>query len=186
VSTPCDRPLVLQTLADYWLDDDGRDHEELEAHLLACDSCSRRLQAMLALGEGVSRLVREGAVELVVTPSLLAKAASEGLRIREYRLAPGERVSCTVTPEDDWLVSRLVGRFEGVKHLDLVTEIEGVPVRRIQDVPFEPGTGELIVAQAMPAMRLVQHALIRMRLMSQEASGERLVAEYTFDHHPTP
>jgi hypothetical protein len=185
VSTRCDE-LELRTLADYWLDDAGRDYEELEEHLFACDSCTQRLQDVAALGEGVSHLVREGAVELVLTPSLLAKAASDGLRVREYRLAPGERVSCTVTPEDDWLVSRLLARFEGVSRLDLVTEVEGVPVRRIQDVPFEPGKGELIVAQAMPGMRLVQHAQIRMRLLSQEAGGERLVAEYTFDHHPTP
>jgi hypothetical protein len=185
VSTRCDE-LELRTLADYWLDDDGRDYEALEEHLFACDSCTERLQDMTALGEGASRLIRDGAVELVLTPSLLAKAASEGLRIREYRLAPGERVSCTVAPEDDWLVSRLVARFEGVSRLDLVTEMEGVLARRIQDVPFEPETGELIVAQAMPALRLVQHALIRMRLMSQEAGGERLVAEYTFDHHPAP
>ena len=185
MSAPCAAPLEPSALVDYWLDGGGQGHEALEAHLFECDACSRRLQALVALGEAASRLVREGAVELVVTPSLLAKAARDGLRVREYRLAPGERVSCTVTPEDDWLVSRLLARFEGVSRLDLVTEIEGVPLRRIQDVPFEPGKGELIVAQAMPGMRLVQHAQIRMRLMSQEASGERLVAEYTFDHHPT-
>jgi hypothetical protein len=186
VSTPCDRPLEPQTLADYWLDGDVRDHEELEAHLFACDSCTQRLQDMVTLGEGVARLVRDGSVELVVTPSLLAKATSEGLRIREYRLAPGERVSCTVTPEDDWLVARLVARFDGVSRLDIVAEQDGVPLRRIQDVPFEPEAGELIVAQAMPGVRLLQHAHLRMRLMSQEAGGERLVGEYTFDHHPTP
>lgn len=186
MSRPCDEPLALRTLADYWLDGDAHDYERLEEHLFACDSCTQRLEDVVALGEGVARLVRDGAVELVLTPSLLAKATGGGLRIREYRLAPGERVSCTVTPEDDWLVSRLVGRFEGVSRLDLVTELEGGAVRRIQDVPFEAEAGELIVGQAMPAMRLVQHALIRMRLMSQEGGGERLIAEYTFDHHPTP
>ena len=138
-----------------------------------------------AMGEAASRLVREGAVELVVTPSLLAKAARDGLRVREYRLAPGERVSCTVTPEDDWLVSRLLGRFEGVSRVDLVAEQEDVPVRRIEDVPFEPEAGELVVAQAMPAMRTLRHARLRMRLLSQEKGGERLIGEYHFEHYPT-
>jgi hypothetical protein len=185
VSTRCDT-LELRTLADYWLDDDGRDYEALEEHLFACDSCTERLQDVTALGEGVARLIRDGAVELVLTPSLLAKAAGEGLRIREYRLAPGERVSCTVTPEDDWLVARLVGRFEGVSRVDLVAEQEGLPVRRIVDVPFEPEAGELIVAQAMPGMRALQHARLRMRLLAQERGGERLIGEYHFEHHPTP
>jgi hypothetical protein len=186
VRTPCDRPLELRTLADYWLDDDGHDHEELEEHLFACDSCSRRLHGMVALGAGVGRLVREGAVELVVTRSLLARAARDGLRIREYRLAPGESVRCTVTTEDDLLVSRLVGRFEGVSRLDVVAEQEGLPVRRIQDVPFELEAGELIVAQAMPDMRRLQRARLRVRLLSHEESGERLIGEYTFEHYPTP
>ena len=122
MSAPCAAPLEPSALVDYWLDGGGQGHEALEAHLFECDACSRRLQALVALGEAASRLLREGAVELVVTPSLLAKAARDGLRVREYRLAPGERVSCTVTPEDDWLVSRLLARFEGVSRVDLVAE----------------------------------------------------------------
>ncbi len=185
MSAPCAAPLEPSALVDYWLDGGGQGHEALEAHLFECDACSRRLQALVALGEAASRLLREGAVELVVTPSLLAKAARDGLRVREYRLAPGERVSCTVTPEDDWLVSRLLGRFEGVSRVDLVAEQEDVPVRRIEDVPFEPEAGELVVAQAMPAMRTLRHARLRMRLLSQEKGGERLIGEYHFEHYPT-
>jgi hypothetical protein len=208
VSDACARPLQPETLLDYWLDGPSRgagddaasggasdgaseptralaaELEAIEEHLFACASCSRRLQQLVALGSGIRRLVHDGAVELVATPALLARAVQQGLRVREYRLAPGERVSCTVTPDDDLLVSRLVGRFEGVSRLDLLAEQDGV-VRRVEDVPVSPEAGELIVAQAMPAMRRLGHARLRVRLVSQEEAGERLVGEYTFEHHPT-
>jgi hypothetical protein len=187
VSAPCQRPLALGVLADYWLGDaDPQDLDAIEEHLLACASCSGRLRGLVALGDGVRRLAREGAVEMVVTPSYLARAAQEGLRTREYRVPPGGRVDCTVTSHDDLLVGRLAGDFRGVSRLDVVAEQDGLPARRIEDVPVSPDAGELIVAQAMPFVRTLQHARLRYRLLSREAGGERLIGEYTFDHHPTP
>jgi hypothetical protein len=179
VSGPCDKPLDQATLVGYWLDDgEGQDLDSIEEHLLGCDSCGRRLGGLVALGEGIRRLAHEGAVEVVVTQA--------GLRTREYRVTPGGRVDCTVLSEDDLLVARLMGDFKGLSRLDLVAEQEGLPSRRIEDVPIRPEATELIVVQAMPYMRTVQHARIRIRLLSQEAGGERLVGEYTFDHHPSP
>lgn len=187
MSAPCDGPIDLVVLADYWLDEEDRpDLDAIEEHLLACETCSRRLRGLVALGDGIRRLARAGAVEVIVTPSFLAQAEREGLRTREYRVSPGGRVDCTVTRHDDLLVGRLAGDFRGVSRLDVVADQEGLPVRRIEDVPFSPGVGELIVAQAMPFMRALQHARLRIRLMSQEAGGERLIGEYTFDHSPTP
>jgi hypothetical protein len=187
MSAPCGRPIDLAALESYWLEDgDPKDLDAIEEHLLACDACSGRLRGLVALGDGIRRLAQEGTVEVVVTPSYLAKAGREGLRTREYRVVPGGRVDCTVTAEDDLLVSRLVGDFKGVSRLDVVAEQAGLPTRRIQDVPISPEAGELIVAQAMPYMRALQHARLRIRLVSQEAGGERLIGEYTFDHSPAP
>jgi hypothetical protein len=183
----CRDPIPLEALVDYWLEDaEGSVLDALEEHLLGCDSCSGRLRGLVALGEGVRRLAHEGAIEMVVTPSFLARATAEGLRTREYRVGPGGRVDCTVTAQDDLLVARLVGDFRSLTRLDLVAEEEGQPVRRIEDVPFSPETTELVVAQAMPHMRTRGHARLRLRLLSPEPGGERLVGEYTFDHFPTP
>jgi hypothetical protein len=187
MSGACDRPIELAVLIDYWLEDrDSPDDERIEEHLLGCDGCSGRLRELTALAAGVRRLAHDGAVAMVVTPSFLEKAAEEGLRTREYRLAPGERVSCTVTPDDDLLVGRLLGDFQGVQRLDVVTQTEGEPEHRIHDVPVSPNAQELIVAQAMPMVRGLGRALYRMRLLAQEPGGERVIGEYTFDHFPTP
>jgi hypothetical protein len=121
---------------------------------------------------------------VVVTPSFLEVASREGLRTREYRVPPGGRVACTVTPEDDLLVSRLEGDFIGVSRLDVVSELEGHAEQRIEDVPVRPGARELILAQAMPAMRALGHCVVRMRLLAREPAGERLLGEYTFNHSP--
>jgi hypothetical protein len=187
MSTPCDHAIPFGALVDYWLEDvASQDVDAIEEHLLGCDSCSGRLRGLVALGDGVGRLAHAGAVAMVVTPSFLAKTTQEGLRTREYRVAPGGRVDCTVTPEDDLLVSRLVGNFKGLSRLDVVAHLEGLPTHRIEDVPFSPEATELILAQAMPFVRTLQQTRVRYRLVSPEEGGERLVGEYTFDHSPTP
>lgn len=179
----CEQPVAFEALVDYWLDG-AQDVEAIEEHLFACAGCSGRLRGLVALGDGIRRLSREGAVEMIVTAGYLARATEEGLRTREYVVPPGGRVECTVTPEDDLLVGRLLGDFTGVSHLDLVAERAGYPARRIPDVPISPDARELIVAQAMPLVRTLQHAQLRLRLVSREAAGERLIGEYTFNHSP--
>lgn len=186
MSTPCDGPIDPAALLDYWLEEpDRQDDGPIEGHLLECGWCSRRLEGLVALGDGVRRLAREGAVEMIVTPSYLEKATQEGLRAREYRVPAGGRVDCTVTPEDDLLVGHLVGDFSGVSRLDILARLDDHPEQRILDVPFNPGAAELIVAQAMPGMRTMGRSHLRLRLVAQEPGGERLVGEYNFHHNPT-
>jgi hypothetical protein len=181
----CDRPIELSALADYWFDEEERPEDDLlEEHLLGCEPCSGRLRGLVALGDGVRQLAHEGRMAMVITPSFLDTAAREGLRAREYRVAAGGRVDCTVTAEDDLLIGRLEGDFRAVSRLDVVVEEEGRPDHRIADVPVSPEAGELIVAQAMPAARAWGAMRMRFRLVARDAEGERLVGEYTFDHAP--
>ncbi len=187
MSPDCEQPLDVATLVDYWFEETaGPDRDAIEEHLLECDACSGRLRALLALGEGVRRLAHDGAIQVVVTPSFLETASREGLRTREYSVSPGGRVECTVTAEDHLLVGRLLADFKGVSHLDVVVQVEGEPALRIEDVPVSPESHELILAQAMPAMRALGSAAMVMRLLSREKEGERLLGEYTFSHTRTP
>lgn len=187
MSVACASPLELAELVDYWFGDEDPDRREaVEEHLMGCDACGHRLRGVLELGEGVRRLARAGTFEVVVTPAFLERAAAQGLRTREYRVPPGGRVACTVTPEDDLLVSRLQGDFRGVTRLDVVTRMEGQPDRYSEDVPFRADASELILAQAMPALRALGRSLLRVSLVSRDVAGERLLGEYDFDHTPTP
>lgn len=187
MSPPCDGTLDLATLASYWLGElPASDSDQLEEHLFACEGCSRRLRALVSLGDGVRRLARRGAVQVVVTPSFLEAALRAGLRVREYTVPPGGRVACTVTAQDDLLVGRMRADFSGVSRLDVLVEMAGQAPGRIEDVPVRPEAGELILAQAMPAARALGRAVLRYRLVARGDGRERVLGEYTFDHTPTP
>jgi hypothetical protein len=179
----CSEPLDLATLVDYWFGDlDGPDLDGIEEHLLECDACGSVLRSLMAMGDGVRRLARQGAFGVVVSPSFLETALQQGLRVREYRVPAGGRVACTVTAEDDLLVGRLQGDFRGVSRLDLVVQVEDGPEHRVFDLPVSPSSSELIVAQAMPALRAMLSSSMRMRLLAREGESDRLVGEYTFAH----
>jgi hypothetical protein len=174
-------------LLDYWFGDlAAADVDRVEEHLLECDVCGSILRDLSATAEGVRRLAHQGAVHVVVGPSFLETAARHGLRIREYRVPPGGQVACTVTAEDDLLISHLQGDFRGISRLDLAARIDGQPEHRILDLPVAPSAAEVILAQAMPAIRAMPSSTMRLRLLAREGEGEdgreRLVGEYTFVH----
>ena len=119
---------------------------------------------------------------MVVSPWFLDTARQRGVRIREYAVPAGGRVDCTVTAEDDLLVSRLRGDFRGVLRLDLVEQVEGGPEQRVEDLPFDVSRNELIVAQSMPVARSMPTQVLRVRLLAHDAGADRLLGKYTFAH----
>jgi hypothetical protein len=183
VSARCPQPLELPVPVDYWFGDlEEEDQDRVEEHLLGCDECGENLRQLVGIGEGVRRLAHRGAFHVVVSPSFLEAASRRGLRVREYVVPSGGRVACTVTAADDLLVGRLQGDFRGVSRLDLVVQAEGGPEEHVEDLPVTPTSDEVIVAQAMPALRALSSGVIRMRLLAHESGGDRLVGEYTFAH----
>ena len=183
----CDRPLDPRDLVDWWLGEVSTpDAERVEEHLFECDDCGARLRALVALGDGVRRLAREGAVQVTVTRAFLEAAAREGLRNREYVVRPGERVACTVTAQDDLLISRMRADFTGVSRLDVLFRVEGRPEVRIPDVPVGRDAEELIMAQSLPWVRKMGRAVLHVRLVAREGPDDRVLGDYTFDHTPTP
>jgi hypothetical protein len=181
----CSNPIDAAVLADYWLGALASSEEEtVEEHLLACDRCGARLREVIALADGVRNLAREGCLRMVVSDSFLKRAAEEGLRVREYAPPPGGNVQCTVTAEDDILVGRLAANLSGARHVDLsICDERGVEQLRLRDIPVHSGASSVIYqesitfAKAMPTNKMVA------RLVTfDEAGGERLLGEYTFNH----
>ena len=104
----CVKPIPDDAFLDWWA---GQlvpsERRRLEAHLLACDECAARLRVAGALADGVRTLVAHGRVPTVLTPGVLERLRREGRKVREYRVARGGAVHCTVAPGDDVLVARL-------------------------------------------------------------------------------
>ncbi|HSF06281.1 MAG TPA: zf-HC2 domain-containing protein [Methylomirabilota bacterium] len=182
----CAEPLDLPGLIAYWLDDLAPDEEErIEEHLLGCPVCSARMGDVVALGAGVRALADRGVVRAVVPSAFLQRLIDEGLRVREYRLAPGDRVECTITPSDDLVASRLTVDLRGARRVDLVKcDAEGREKDRLTDIPVSAAAREVVLLERVDRIRALPACVQRVRLVAPVAGSERLLGEYTFSHTP--
>jgi hypothetical protein len=184
----CVNPLDAAVLADYWLAMLADPEEEaVEEHLLGCDRCGERLREVIALAEGVRNLAREGCLRMVVSDAFLKRAAEEGLRVREYAPPPGGGVQCTVTAEDDILIGRLAANLSGAKRVDLcLCDERGIEQLRLPDIPVHPGANSVAFQESITFAKAAPTNKMIARLVSfDEAGGERLLGEYTFNHTRT-
>ena len=173
----------LATLVAYWLGElDEAAEAALEEHYLGCAECSARLAEVEAMASGVRAAFAGGRLGAVVTPAFVERLRSRGVRLREYRVPPNGSVNCSVAPQDDLLLSRLEAPLEGVERIDLVAVFEGE--HRLEDIPFDPASGEVVVAPSIAFIRTLPAHRQVMRLVAVGADGERVLGEYTFDHSP--
>jgi len=180
----CPAPIPATTLADYWSAFLPADEEMgIEEHLLGCSGCSAELEWIVSLAACIRELARMGAMQLVVSAEFLDRLRLEGLRVRQYSLAPEGHVNCTVTAEDDLLVARLSADLAGAKRIDLVQyDASGREMNRLEDVPFNEGRGEIILSERVGYVRTLPSHVMKMKMIAVEDGAERLLANYTFNH----
>lgn len=186
----CKNPVGFDTLLAWWLAElPGAEEAAVEEHLFSCAHCTRRGEELAALAAGIRAALRGGAVKAVISEAFLALMRKEGLRLREYRVAPGGSVNCTIRAEDDGVVSRLAAPLAGVKRLDALHTVQaaGLPAleSRLEDVPFDPAAGEVLFLPQAAAVRKLPANTLRVRLVSVEEGGERELGTYTLVHTPS-
>jgi hypothetical protein len=187
MSGSCPQPIVDDALLDWWAGElSSARGRRVEEHLLSCAECSARAGTVRELAEGVRQLVREGGLPIAVLPAIVERLHREGRRIREYRVTPGGGVQCTVGPEDDVVLARLVADLHDVSRLDLVVRVDANPEQRLADLPFDATAGELMFVPPADVLRALPAHVERFRLLAVGPRGERLLGEYTFDHRPWP
>lgn len=185
--TACAAAIAPAQAIDYWTGDLADDQAvAVEEHVFACDACARRVETVAELAAGVAAATRRrGGLEVPVTASLIARLEREGVRVRHYRLRPGEQVACTVGPDDDLLVSWLAIDPTGVERVDVtLCDAAGQPYQRVDDVPFDRATGEVGYANAGDTARTWPATTFRARTLAVSADGERVLGEYVFEHTP--
>jgi hypothetical protein len=181
----CSNHIDAAVLADYWLAALANPEEEaVEEHLLDCDRCGARLREVIALAEGVRKLAREGSLRMVVSDTFLKRAEEEGLRVRQYAPPPGGGVQCTVAAEDDILIGRLAANLSGAKRVDLcICDERGVEQLRLPDIPVHAGASSVVYQESITFAKAAPTNRMIARLVTfDEAGGERLLGEYTFNH----
>jgi hypothetical protein len=186
----CAEPIAFEALVAYWVGELPTAAEApVEEHLFGCAHCTRRVEELAALAYGIRAVVRRGAVQAVITPPFLETMKRQGMRIREYRLAPGERVACTIGADDDAVVGRMQAPLAGVKRVDALHSLDlgdgHVRQWRMEDLPFDASTGEVLALPSAEALRKLPAHTFRVRLVAMDESGERPLGEYTFAHTPS-
>lgn len=183
----CGSSVEVERLVAYWLGELPVVAElPLEEHLFGCAHCTRRLEELAALASGIRAAVRGGAVQAVITQSFLDYMQRQGMRIREYRLAQGERVACTIGANDDAVVSRMQVALAGVTRVDALQSLDlhdgRIEQWRVEDVPFDPAADEMLSMPSATALKRLPDHIFRVRLVAVDAAGERPLGEYTFAH----
>lgn len=182
--------LSVDALLDYWLHDlaPAAAVDAVDEHLMQCDACGQALDELIALGDGVRSAFRAGAVSAVATSAFVQRLVGQGVRLREYRPPRGGSVNCTVAPDDDLLVTHLEAPLEGVRRIDAVAEssLEPGVEHRLEDVPFDPQTGEVLYLPKIAAVKQQPEHTFRVTLLAVEAGSAREIGRYAFFHRPWP
>ena len=191
----CTQPLEAEQMIAYQLGELSSEAEaQVEEHYFGCESCSRRLEGLEQLGREVVRAVREGRVTAPVTAALLERAEAEGLKLRRYRLAPGESVACTAMPEDDFVIVNLAGELH--EHASVSMHVETLDLEHdarveqvLRQVPVDHSCGEVFLMFPGPLVRSYPRSRWTMRLAveREESESERPPSSLgTFTMHHTP
>jgi hypothetical protein len=183
----CPNPIDPGVLADYWLAELPEAEERaLEEHLFSCEDCTRQLQSMVQLGQGIRTLAEQGNLPLIVAQDFLDRLTRQGFRTREYSVSAGGRVECTVTPQDDFLIGRMAANLRDVERLDLaMCEPSGKERLRLRDIPFRADSTEVILNYPVGPARRSGPDLLVMKLLAVTGQDERMLGEYTFNHTPS-
>jgi hypothetical protein len=186
----CAEPIEFEALVAYWLGElPAEAAAPVEEHIFGCAQCTRRAEELAALASGIRVVLRNGRIGAVITQPFLEHMQRQGMRIREYRLAPGERVACTIRADDDAVVSRLQVALAGVTRVDALHSLDLGDGRlqqwRVEDLPFDPSAGEVLALPSAEQLRKLPAHIFRVRLVATDASSERTLGEYTFAHTPS-
>ena len=188
--TQCASPIEFKTLVAYWLGElPAAAEAPAEEHFFGCAYCTRRLQELTGLAFGVRAALRNGAMPAAITKPFLDSMRRQGMRIREYVVAPGERVNCTIRADDDAVVSRLQVPLAGVTRVDALQSLDlgggRVQEWRLEDVPFDPDAGEVLSLPWAAALKKMPAHTFRVQLVAVDEAGERPLGQYTFAHTPS-
>lgn len=172
-------------LAAYWLGElDPAAEAALEEQLFADANATARLELVSGVAAALGVLGRTGRLRGTLTLDAIAKLRAAGVRVREYTLAPGQIVPCTIAHED-LMVIRLHGVFAGVSSVDIDLEwrLENERPRSElhRDVAVDLRAGEIVLAYAGDGIRALPRSGFTYRV---SASGGAVLGEFHLEHTP--
>lgn len=198
MTSSCPLHVSLDDLLAYQLgESDPAARDGLEDHVFECRACGEGLVWLEGLASVVHEQVSSGSLTFEATNGFVARAVASGLQVREYSIAPGGAVRCTVAPDDALVVVRLhVPFLEGDEAVDLLVEaIElptGTSTRAITaDLRGDRRSEQVILAHAGATIRRYADSEWTLHARVRGRDGERLYGPYAMHHRrwdpaPTP
>lgn len=174
-----EHPLDSWTLVAYWADDlDAAEAEAVEEHVMGCADCAEASGRIAAITEALRQVPPP-----VLSHAQVARMRARGWVIQDNPIAPGEVCIGRVTPQLDVLLHRLGGLdlVDGAKvTLRVAVEQGDVPLFDLDEVPFDAGSGELLVACHRHFAALPPDVVFTVDVLDPAGHGQRL--GYTVRH----
>jgi len=175
-----------QDLLAYWLGElDDTEERSVEEHVFACAACTGRLRAVVELGTAIREELVRGEFSFVTSVPFIRRLKDAGWQVREYDVDAGGSVACTVTRDDDFVVSYLRAPLRGVRRLDVLIDDTTSGKHRANDVAFDPESDTLAAVTSTAYLKTLKHSQQRVRLVAVDGADERVIADYTFNHSPS-
>ena len=175
----CTAPISTDVLVAYWADDlEQEAASSLEEHLFSCASCAAECERIGAVVRGIRELIPP-----VVTREQVEALRARGLRVVENPVTPGPRQPCVFGDGVDILLHVLHGldlsRAETV-HVTISDEDTGTVMVEARNVPFDPTTGEVLIACQRHFASFPPNVAFDVR--TREASGIEHSTRYLVPH----
>ena len=105
------------------------------------------------------------------------------MRVREYFIPQGGSVYCSVSPQDEVLVGRLLAPLEGVSRVDVAVRLSLKDGEEwAYDVPFDVASGQVLIAPKISQVRKLPTQDVYIRLLAVDDKSSREIGRYTLHH----
>lgn len=175
-------------LLDYWFGDtDEAATDRIDAHLFACDACGAQIDRLAGMARALRDAFAAGQLSVVVSPDFVARLTELGLQVREYRVPRDGSVNCSVAADDDVVVGRLQLPLDGVRRLDVASDLSlGGDTHWQRDIPFDARRGEVVLMARIAELRSRPAHDMHVRVLSVDDERAHEIGRFTFRHTPAP
>ncbi|MGZ3417398.1 MAG: hypothetical protein ACXWUG_01040 [Polyangiales bacterium] len=152
--------------------------DDLEEHLMGCESCAREGARIAAITEGVRALI-----PVVVDRAAAERLRAKGLRLRENPVDPGVPNEVVFANDTDIVLHTLRGLdLRGATRVSLRVSVEsdGSTLIVLPSTPFDRESGELLIACQRHFAMFPPDTLMEVHV---ESEGGTQTERYSILHH---
>lgn len=171
-------PLDSALLGDYFLDDLSENQASaVEDHVFECDRCAAAFERAGRLATALEEIVPP-----VISDGRLKRLLHAGQALRVTKVEPGSHVAVEFSRDVDFLIHALQAQLAKTARVSLqLCTPEGEPLVEFEDVPFEPDTGQVLVACQRHYMEKFPTRSV-FRLFDTSGGRRDRLGEYFVDH----